>query len=149
VEFKPAARRQSLDTTIFARDADTGAAKWAYQMNPHDLWDYDEINENVLVDLDIDGQPRKVLVHIGRNGFMYVIDRQTGEVLSADPYDTVTSIKSIDLKTGRGACGKGSWTIFTASRSRCLTHCLQAPAAIMSKLCFARAKQPGLACAMM
>ena len=88
-------------TTIFARDADTGAAKWAYQMNPHDLWDYDEINENVLLDLDIDGQPRKVLVHVGRNGFMYVIDRQTGEVLSADPYDTVTSIKSIDLKTGR------------------------------------------------
>jgi PQQ-dependent dehydrogenase (methanol/ethanol family) len=88
-------------TTIFARDADTGAAKWAYQVNPHDLWDYDEINENILLDLDINGQPHKTLVHIGRNGFMYVIDRQTGEVLSADPYDTVTSIKSIDLKTGR------------------------------------------------
>ncbi len=88
-------------TTIFARDADTGAAKWAYQVNPHDLWDYDEINENVLLDLTIDGQPRKALVHIGRNGHMYVMDRQTGEVLSAEPYDTVTSIKSIDLKTGR------------------------------------------------
>src|ERR1700745_3372365 len=56
-------------TTIFARDADTGAAKWAYQMNPHDLWDYDEINENVLLDLDLDAQPRKVFVHIVRNGF--------------------------------------------------------------------------------
>jgi lanthanide-dependent methanol dehydrogenase len=88
-------------TTIFARDADTGAAKWAYQINPHDLWDYDEINENLLLDLDIDGQSRKTLVHIGRNGHMYVIDRQTGEVLSAEPYDTVTSIKSIDLKSGR------------------------------------------------
>lgn len=88
-------------TTIFARDADTGGAKWAYQINPHDLWDYDEINENVLLDLDIDGQARKVLVHIGRNGHMYVIDRKTGEVLSAEPYDTVTSIKTIDLKTGR------------------------------------------------
>ncbi len=88
-------------TTIFARDADTGQAKWAYQVNPHDLWDYDEINENVLLDLDIDGQARKALVHIGRNGHMYVMDRQTGEVLSAEPYDTVTSIKEIDLKTGR------------------------------------------------
>jgi PQQ-dependent dehydrogenase (methanol/ethanol family) len=88
-------------TTIFARDADTGAAKWGYQINPHDLWDYDEINENVLLDLDIDGQARKVLVHIGRNGHMYVVDRKTGEVLSAEPYDTVTSIKTIDLKTGR------------------------------------------------
>jgi lanthanide-dependent methanol dehydrogenase len=88
-------------TTIFARDADTGQAKWAYQMNPHDLWDYDEINENVLLDLDIDGHVRKTLVHIGRNGHMYVIDRQTGEVISAEPFDTVTSIKKIDLKTGR------------------------------------------------
>jgi PQQ-dependent dehydrogenase (methanol/ethanol family) len=88
-------------TTIFARDADTGQAKWAYQVNPHDLWDYDEINENILLDLDIDGQARKALVHIGRNGHMYVMDRQTGEVLSAEPYDTVTSIKEIDLKTGR------------------------------------------------
>ncbi len=93
-------------TTIFARDADTGAAKWAYQINPHDLWDYDEINENLLLDLDIDGQARKTLVHIGRNGHMYVIDRTTGEVLSAEPFDTVTSIKSIDLKTGRPVVDK-------------------------------------------
>ena len=62
-------------TTIFARDPDTGAAKWAYQINPHDLCDYDEINENILLDLPINGQTRKVLVHIGRNGYMYVIDR--------------------------------------------------------------------------
>ena len=88
-------------TTIFARDADTGQAKWAYQVNPHDLWDYDEINENVLLDLDIDGHTRKTLVHIGRNGHMYVMDRQTGELISAEPYDTVTSIEKIDLKTGR------------------------------------------------
>lgn len=88
-------------TTLFARDADTGAAKWAYQINPHDLWDYDEINENLLLDLEIDGQLRKTLVHVGRNGFMYVMDRRTGEILSAEPYDFVNSIKHIDLKTGR------------------------------------------------
>jgi PQQ-dependent dehydrogenase (methanol/ethanol family) len=88
-------------STIFARDPDTGKAKWAYQLDPHDLWDYDEINENILADLDIGGQARKVLIHPARNGFMYVIDRATGELISADAYDTVTSIKSIDPKTGR------------------------------------------------
>nr|WP_245257219.1 PQQ-dependent dehydrogenase, methanol/ethanol family [Methylocystis rosea] len=88
-------------STIFARDADTGMAKWAYQVSPHDLWDHDEINENVLVDLEINGALRKALIHPGRNGYMYVMDRETGEVLSADPYDTVTVYKGVDLKTGR------------------------------------------------
>jgi lanthanide-dependent methanol dehydrogenase len=88
-------------TTIFARDADSGAAKWAYQITPHDLFDYDEINENILLDATIAGQARRVLVHIGRDGYMYVIGRATGEVLSADAYDTITSTHGIDLKTGR------------------------------------------------
>lgn len=88
-------------TTIFARDADTGEAKWADVLNPHDLFDYDEVNENVLVDLPINGKTRPVLIHPGRNGFMYVIDRETGQIYSADAYDHVTSIKSVDLKTGR------------------------------------------------
>lgn len=88
-------------STVFARDPDTGQAKWAYQMSPHDLWDHDEINENVLVDLEIGGQQRKALIHPGRNGYMYVIDRATGEVISADPYETVTVYKGVDLKSGR------------------------------------------------
>ena len=85
----------------FARNPDDGMAKWAYQFNPHDLWDHDEINENVLVDLDIGGKTRKVLIHPGRNGYMYVIDRATGEVLSADAYDTVNAYLGVNLKTGR------------------------------------------------
>src|SRR4051794_2319578 len=88
-------------TAIFARNPDTGAAKWAYQLNPHDLFDHDEINENVLVDLNIEGKDRKVLIHPGRNGLMYVIDRTSGEVLSAEPYDTVNAVNAADLKTGR------------------------------------------------
>jgi alcohol dehydrogenase (cytochrome c) len=88
-------------TTIFARDVDTGMAKWADQLNPHDLWDYDEINESILLDLPINGQTRKVLVHVARNGHIYVIDRTSGEILSADPYETVNATKGIDLKTGR------------------------------------------------
>jgi PQQ-dependent dehydrogenase (methanol/ethanol family) len=88
-------------STIFARDADTGEAVWADQLNPHDLYDYDEINENLLLDLPINGQTKHVLVHPGRDGFMFVIDRQTGQIYSADKYDTQTSMSSFDLKTGR------------------------------------------------
>jgi PQQ-dependent dehydrogenase (methanol/ethanol family) len=88
-------------STIFARNPDTGMAKWAYQPDPHDLWDYDEINESIVLDLTIDNQVRKVLLHPSRNGFMYVIDRTTGKVISADAYDFVNSTKSIDLNTGR------------------------------------------------
>jgi PQQ-dependent dehydrogenase (methanol/ethanol family) len=86
---------------IFARDPDTGQARWFYQWNPHDLHDYDGINENVLLDLDIQGRRRKVLVRPERNGYVYVLDRATGEVLSADPFVYVNSSKGVDLKTGR------------------------------------------------
>lgn len=86
---------------IFARDPDTGAAKWYYQLTPHDVHDYDGINELVLVDLPIGGQTRKVLLRPERNGYLYVIDRTTGQVLSADPYAYVNSSKGVDLKTGR------------------------------------------------
>jgi PQQ-dependent dehydrogenase (methanol/ethanol family) len=88
-------------TTIFARDPDTGMAKWADQLNPHDLWDYDEINESILIDLPIGGRITKAIVHVARNGYVYVMDRATGEIFSADPYETITSTKGIDLKTGR------------------------------------------------
>ncbi|HVV95698.1 MAG TPA: methanol/ethanol family PQQ-dependent dehydrogenase [Rhodanobacteraceae bacterium] len=86
---------------IFARDPDTGAAKWFYQMNPHDEHDYDGINENILLDLTIGGKPRKVLMHPDRNGYLYMLDRTTGEVIAADAYGTVNSVTGVDLKTGR------------------------------------------------
>lgn len=87
--------------TIFARDPDTGAAKWAYQNVPHDEDDYDSINEQILLDLPVNGKERKILFRPERNGYIYEIDRTTGEVLSADPYTTVNSTSGIDLKTGR------------------------------------------------
>lgn len=86
---------------IFARDPDTGEAKWFYQMNPHDEHDYDGINEIVLVDLPLGGKTWKVLLHPDRNGRMYVIDRTSGEVLSANVYGPVNSTLDVDLKTGR------------------------------------------------
>ncbi len=73
--------------TIFARDPDDGMAKWVYQMTPHDEWDYDGVNEMILVDQDFNGQPRKMLVHFDRNGLAYTMDRDSGELLLAEKYD--------------------------------------------------------------
>src|SRR5215469_8784035 len=84
--------------TIFARNPETGEAKWAYQMTPHDAWDYDGVNENVLFDTK-DG--KKLLVHFDRNGFGYTLDRTNGKVLVANAYGPVNWAKSIDLTTGR------------------------------------------------
>lgn len=87
--------------TIFARDADTGMAKWVYQMTPHDEWDYDGVNEMILVDKEFNGAARKLLVHFDRNGFGYTLDRATGELLVAEKYDpAVNWATKIDLKTG-------------------------------------------------
>jgi lanthanide-dependent methanol dehydrogenase len=86
---------------VFARNPDTGEARWFYQWSPHDLFDHDGVNENVLIDLDVKGVRRKVLVHPDRNGYVYVLDRATGEVLSATPFVHITSSKGVDLKTGR------------------------------------------------
>jgi PQQ-dependent dehydrogenase (methanol/ethanol family) len=86
---------------LFARNPDSGEARWFYQTSPHDLHDYDGVNESILVDLDIGGRARKVLLHPDRNGYVYVIDRASGEVLSATPFVKVNTSKGVDLKTGR------------------------------------------------
>jgi PQQ-dependent dehydrogenase (methanol/ethanol family) len=86
---------------IFARDPDTGEARWFYQWSPHDLFDHDGVNENVLLDLQMNGATRNVLVRPERNGYIYVLDRASGEVLSATPFVHITSSKGVDLATGR------------------------------------------------
>ena len=73
--------------TLWARNPDTGMAKWVYQMTPHDEWDYDGINEVPLVNQKVDGKERKLLVHFDRNGFGYSLDRVTGELLVAQKFD--------------------------------------------------------------
>ena len=73
--------------TIFARDPDTGMARWVYQMTPHDEWDFDGVNEMILADQEMGGQTRKLLVHFDRNGYGYTLDRATGELLVAQKYD--------------------------------------------------------------
>ncbi len=90
--------------TLFARDPDTGKARWAYQFTPHDEWDYDGVNENTVLDLPLDGPgrpTRPVIVHFNRNAFVYVMDRRTGEVLSATPFQHLNWADSVNLRTGR------------------------------------------------
>ena len=88
--------------TIFARNPDTGMAKWVYQMTPHDEWDYDGINEMILADIPVKGKPTKALVHFDRNGYGYTLNRETGELLVAEKYDpAVNWATHVDLKTGR------------------------------------------------
>ena len=86
---------------IFAPDVRTGQARWFYQLSPHDLFDHDAVNENVLLNLPIGGRMRRVLVRPERNGYVYVIDRVTGQVLSADQYGPVNGYLGVDLKSGR------------------------------------------------
>jgi PQQ-dependent dehydrogenase (methanol/ethanol family) len=90
--------------SIFARDADTGAAKWVFQKTPFDEWDYDGVNENILADITVKGKPVKALVNFDRNGFGYTLDRVTGELLVAEKYDpAVNWATHVDMKTGRPA----------------------------------------------
>ncbi len=86
---RPGDNRWSM--TIFARDLDTGQAKWVYQMTPHDEWDFDGINEMILTDQTIGGTPRKLLTHFDRNGFGYTLDRATGDLLVAEKFDPVVN----------------------------------------------------------
>ena len=97
---RPGDNRWSM--TIFARDADTGVAKWVYQMTPHDEWDFDGINEMILTDVDVGGTTHKALVHFDRNGFGYTLDRENGALLVAEKYDpAVNWATHVDMTTGR------------------------------------------------
>ncbi|HEX5488597.1 MAG TPA: methanol/ethanol family PQQ-dependent dehydrogenase [Rhodanobacteraceae bacterium] len=87
--------------TLFARDPATGMAKWAVQWNPHDTHDYDGVNESVLFNAKIDGKERQLLAHPDRNGYLYVQDRTTGKIISAQPFMSgINTIERIDLVTG-------------------------------------------------
>ena len=88
-------------SSIVALNADTGRYVWHYQTTPGDDWDYNAAQPMILTDLTIGGRPRKVLLQAPKNGFFYVIDRLTGELLSAQPFTTVNWATHIDLKTGR------------------------------------------------
>lgn len=106
-------------SSIFARRPETGEAIWAYQFNPHDEHDYDGVNENVLLDLTIDGHLRKVLAHPDRNGRLYIMDRTDGQVLSAEPFVYVNTSFGVDLKTGLLKFNQEKATGFKTVRDAC------------------------------
>jgi len=87
--------------SIVALDANTGKYLWHYQINPRDSWDYDCTQQMTLATLKIDGRNRKVLMQAPKNGFFYVIDRQSGKLISAEKLGKVTWADHIDLGTGR------------------------------------------------
>ncbi len=88
-------------SSIVAVDADTGEYKWHYQTTPGDNWDYTATQHMILAELEIDGKQRQVIMQAPKNGFFYVIDRATGELLSADKYSLATWASHVDMKTGR------------------------------------------------
>jgi len=87
--------------SLVALDADTGKLKWYFQETPHDLYDYDSQPEPVLIDADMNGRKRKLVVHASKNGFVYVLDRETGQYISSFPYlEDINWTKGLD-KNGR------------------------------------------------
>ena len=88
-------------STTLAINPDTGKLVWYYQSTPHDAWDYDGVNELVLTDLSIDGQMTPVALKADRNGFFYVLNRETGKLISAKPFVPINWATGVDLNTGR------------------------------------------------
>jgi PQQ-dependent dehydrogenase (methanol/ethanol family) len=88
-------------SSILALNPDDGSYVWHYQTTPGETWDYTATQHMILSDLDIDGSPRKVIMQAPKNGFFYVLDRQTGELLSAQAYAAMTWASHVDMETGR------------------------------------------------
>jgi alcohol dehydrogenase (cytochrome c) len=88
-------------TSTLAINPDTGKIVWHFQHTPHDAWDYDGVNELVLVDLDVGGQKTPVALKADRNGFFYVLDRRNGKLLSAKPFVDINWATGFDMATGR------------------------------------------------
>ena len=88
-------------SSIVALRPDTGEYVWHYQVTPADNWDYTATQQLVLAELEINGQARSVIMQAPKNGFFYVLDRKTGELLSADKFSKATWATHVDMDTGR------------------------------------------------
>ncbi len=99
---------QKWSMSIIARNPQTGEAAWAYQMTPFDEWDYDGVNEMILVDnMDVKGKKHNVLVHFDRNGLAYTVDRESGIPLVAEKYDPVVNwTTGVDLDPKSATYGR-------------------------------------------
>jgi len=88
-------------SSVLAIKPKTGEIVWHYQFTPNDAYDYDACWELILADINVDGRPRKVVMQLNRNGFLYVLDRTNGQLLRANPYERVNWASRIDMRTGR------------------------------------------------
>lgn len=126
--WNPAVRSQGKGDNLFvssivALNADTGDYVWHYQTTPGDGWDYTATQNMVLADIEIKGKIRKVIMQAPKNGFFYVLDRASGELISAEPYVKVTWASHVDMSTGRPVVNEkskywlsgGSATLFPGS----------------------------------
>ena len=97
-------------SSILAINPENGKLAWHYQTTPGEIWDYTATMNIVLADIEINGKPRKVLMQAPKNGFFYVLDRATGELLSAEKYSRVNWASHVDLKTGKPVLTEqGGW----------------------------------------
>ncbi len=103
-EYDPTARPGDnlFTNSAVSWDPDSGKMNWYFQYTPGDMWDFDEVGTHILIDGEVAGQPRKLLTHSARNGFLYTMDRHNGQIIGAKPYmDNVNWTKGIDQKTGK------------------------------------------------
>jgi alcohol dehydrogenase (cytochrome c) len=87
--------------SLVSWDPDTGKMNWYFQYTPSDMWDFDEVGTHILFERTINGQPRKLITHSARNGFVYTMERNNGAMVGAKPYMEVNWTKGIDQKTGK------------------------------------------------
>jgi alcohol dehydrogenase (cytochrome c) len=88
--------------SVISWDPETGKMNWYFQFTPGDHWDYDEIGSHILINGQVNGQPRNLITHSARNGFLYTMERNNGQMMLAKPYlDNVNWTKGIDQKTGK------------------------------------------------
>jgi alcohol dehydrogenase (cytochrome c) len=87
--------------SVIALDPKTGDFKWHYQLVPNEMFDLDAVWEWILADIPVEGVKRKVMMHFSRGGFLYVLDRTNGKLLSAKPFETVNWASHVDMQTGR------------------------------------------------
>ena len=97
----PAGGDNLFVASILAVDADTGEYAWHYQTTPGDTWDYDAMSPMMLLDLEVDGVERHVVAQPNKNGFFYMLDAGTGELLRGYPFTEVNWATGIDMDTGR------------------------------------------------
>ena len=107
-QLGPAKLDSLFTASILALDASTGRMAWYYQTTPRDSWDYDSVQKLILADVNVDGASRAVIMQASKNGFFYVLDRKSGQLLSAKNYTYVNWASHIDMKTGRPVVTKAA-----------------------------------------